>query len=58
MEQGTIKAEVVGNELILKIDLTKNLGRSKSGKNILVASTKGNIQIPQAGATLGLNLYK
>ena len=59
MEQGNIGYEVVGEMLILRIDLTKNLGRSKSGKNTLIASTKGNVQIPGLpNTTLGLNLYR
>ncbi len=59
MEQGNIKMEMVGAELILKIDLNKNLGRSKSGKSTLVASTYGNVAIPgHPEIKLGLNLYK
>ena len=59
MEQGNIKMEVVGGVLVLKIDLDKDLGRSKSGKNILVASTKGNVSVPgYPDIKLGVNCYK
>lgn len=36
-----VKVEVQGNELILRIDLTKNLGPTSSGRGILVASSHG-----------------
>jgi hypothetical protein len=53
-----ITTEVVGNILTLKIDLSKELGLSGSGKTILVASTKGNKAVPGTDCTLGLNFYK
>ncbi len=48
-----ITGEVKGNELVIRIDLSKNLGRSKSGK-----STDGNQVINENGVVLGLNCYK
>ncbi|MFH2034576.1 MAG: hypothetical protein ABIJ26_07770 [Candidatus Margulisiibacteriota bacterium] len=44
------------NILIIKVDLTKEFGRSKSGKTIIVASTEGNMNV--GGVTVGLNVYK
>jgi hypothetical protein len=59
LETCNIKVEVKGDELTLKIDLSKDLGRSKSGKSTLVASTYGNVSIPgHEDMKLGLNLYK
>jgi len=59
MEQGNIKMEVVDGVLVLKIDLNKDLGRSKSGKSTLVASTYGNVSVPgYPNIKLGVNCYK
>ena len=56
---GNIKLQVTGTKLNIEIDLSKDLGRSKSGKSTLVASTFGNISIPDhPEVKLGLNLYK
>jgi len=58
MGENNYSVEVKGKEMIIRIDLSQNLGRSQSGKNILVASSKGNQFIEKAGVTLGLNVYK
>ena len=49
-----------GSHLIIKIDTTQNLGPSKSGKTTMVATTGGNMPIPNGDEILklGLNLYK
>lgn len=54
-----MKCEVQGKNLVITIDLTQNLGKSKSGKTTLVASTAGNQAVPGApeGFRLGLNAY-
>lgn len=58
MELGTnVEVKVDGKKAIITIDLAKDYGRSKSGKTIIVASTKGGKQIAD-GITLGLNCYK
>jgi hypothetical protein len=56
MENMTL--EVNGNELVIKIDLTKDLGLSKSGKTRIIASSRGNAKVPGTDATIGLNLYR
>lgn len=44
--------------LVLKIDLAQRLGRSKSGKTVLIASTGPSLPIPEhPNIVLGLNLY-
>ena len=48
--------EVQGTTLIIKVDLSKSFGASKSGKTEIVASTQGNQQIN--GVCVGLNVYK
>lgn len=46
-----------GDKLTITVDLSKNMGRSKSGKSILIASSTGNMGIGD-GVVLGLNVYK
>ena len=53
-----MKMEVNGNELTIKIDLTQDLGLSKSGKTRIIATSRGNAKVPGTDATIGLNLYK
>ena len=53
-----VKWEVKGGKLIIEIDLTQELGLSKSGKTISIASTKGNQKIEGTDAVIGLNVYK
>ena len=43
--------------MTIVIDTTKELGWSKSGKTITIASTKGNKEVAP-GIILGLNSYK
>ncbi|MHA1270541.1 MAG: hypothetical protein ACTSPY_12185 [Candidatus Helarchaeota archaeon] len=55
-----IEYEIDGDILTLKIDLSKELGESKSGKSIVVASTRGNKRIKEyekKTIMLGLNCY-
>jgi hypothetical protein len=47
-----------GKRLVIEVDLSAKGTPSKSGKNVLVASTKGNKAIADAGVILGLNVYR
>jgi ABC-type uncharacterized transport system YnjBCD ATPase subunit len=54
-----VEMTVEGNILTIKVDLTKDFGPSSSGKTIIIASTEGNISIPDsAEGKIGLNVYK
>lgn len=45
--------------LTITIDLTQDFGPSSSGKSNIVASTKGNIEVPgKTDFRLGLNLFR
>jgi len=47
------------NILTIKVDVTKEFGPSASGKTIIIASTEGNISIPdKEDVKIGLNIYK
>lgn len=61
MELGSnVTGEMDGNTLVLRIDITKRFGESKSGKSETIATTSGNVKVatPKGDITLGLNLYK
>lgn len=52
-----------GDALVIVIDLTKDQGPSKSGKTIVVATTQGNVEVPdikvgQPRMFIGVNVYK
>lgn len=49
---------VKGSKLTIEVDLSKEQGKSKSGKTVIVASTQGNQPIADTGAIIGLNIYR
>jgi hypothetical protein len=53
-----IEMSVKDKKLTIIIDLTKEFGRSKSGKTIIVASTLGNSRITGTEVHIGINAYK
>ena len=54
-----VEMTVEGNILTIKVDLTKEFGPSSSGKNIIIATTEGNVSIPGSEeGKIGLNVYK
>ena len=54
-----VEMKMEDNILTIKVDLTKEFGPSASGKTIIIASTEGNISIPdKENIKVGLNIYK
>ncbi len=54
-----IETSIDGNKLTLVIDLSKELGTTKSGKSITIASSGGGVPVPgQENVKLNLNVYK
>jgi len=49
---------VEGNILTIKVDLSKEFGSSSSGKTILIATTEGNVSVPNRDEKVGLNVYR
>ena len=48
-----------GNQMVITVDITKEFGPSKSGKSITIASTEGNVSIPDnEDIKIGLNIYR
>lgn len=46
------------NILTIKVDLSKEFGPSASGKNIIIATTEGNVAVGGREEKVGLNVYK
>jgi len=55
-----IITEMEGTVLVIRADLAKENGRSKSGKTITIASTRGAAAAPQPfeQVKINLNIYK
>ncbi len=53
-----VDMQVEGNVLTIKVDLTKEFGPSSSGKTIIIASTEGNMSVPERDEKVGLNVYR
>ncbi len=54
-----VEMKLEGDILTIKVDVTKEFGPSASGKTIIIASTEGNISIPEKDEIkIGLNVYK
>lgn len=48
-----------GTMLTITVDLSKEFGMSSSGKSMIIASTEGNVSIPEKEEIkIGLNIYK
>ncbi|KFN39218.1 hypothetical protein KN63_02750 [Smithella sp. F21] len=52
-----VEMKLDGDILTIKVDVTKEFGPSASGKTIIIASTEGNISIPD-DVKIGLNVYR
>jgi hypothetical protein len=53
-----VEMSVEGTVLTIKVDLSKEFGPSSTGKTIIVATTEGNITIPDREEKIGLNVYR
>ena len=53
-----VEMTVEGTMLTIKVDLSKEFGPSSSGKTIIIASTEGNVTIPNRDEKVGLNVYR
>jgi hypothetical protein len=48
-----------GNILTITVDISKEFGKSSSGKSIIISSTEGNVSIPEKeDIKIGLNIYR
>lgn len=53
-----VEMTVEGDKLTIMVDLSKEFGPSSSGKTIIVATTEGNVTIPDRQEKVGLNVYR
>jgi hypothetical protein len=53
-----VEMSVTGNILTITVDLSKEYGPSSSGKTVIIASTEGNVAIPNRDEKVGLNVYR
>ena len=54
-----VDMKLEGSTLTIKVDISKDFGESKSGKSITIASTEGNVSIPEnEDIKIGLNIYR
>ncbi len=54
-----VSTKIEGSTLTITVDMSKDFGKSKSGKSTVIASTEGNLSIPGApDVKLGLNVYR
>lgn len=54
-----VSMHVQGSILVIEIDLSQTLGLSASGKSEIIASTGGNISVPEhTEVKVGLNVYR
>ena len=53
-----VEMTIEGNILTIKVDLTKDLGPSSTGKTIIIASSEGNVNVPDREEKIGLNVYR
>jgi hypothetical protein len=49
---------IEGKKLTIEVDLSVKGTPSKSGKSNVIATTKGNIEVPGTDAKIGLNIYR
>ena len=54
-----VEFEVQGDQLIIRVDLSQELGVSSSGKSVIIATTGGNVEVPGWEAVkVGVNVYR
>ena len=53
-----VQMTVDKHTLIIRVDLSKDFGPSRTGKTIIVASTEGNQKVEGRSEVVGLNVYR
>ncbi|MDO9535397.1 MAG: hypothetical protein Q7J85_08720 [Bacillota bacterium] len=48
-----------GSILTITVDISKECGKSSSGKSIIIGSTEGNVSVPdKEDIKIGVNVYR
>jgi hypothetical protein len=58
MRMKNVEMKIKANILTITVDLTKEFGPSSSGKTIIIATTEGNVAVPERDEKVGLNVYR
>jgi hypothetical protein len=54
-----IDMQVQGDILTVRVDLKKEFGPSASGKTTIIATTEGNVSVPEhESIKIGINVYR
>lgn len=53
-----VEMSIEGSVLTIRVDLSKEFGPSSTGKTIIIASTEGNVTVPDRQEKVGLNVYR
>lgn len=53
-----VEMNVDGDILTIRVNLSKEFGPSASGKTTIIASTEGNVTVPNRDEKIGLNVYR
>ena len=54
-----VEFQVEGDQLVIVVDLSQELGESASGKSVIIATTGGNVAVPGCeDIKVGLNVYR
>jgi len=54
-----VDMKLSGNILTITVDISKEYGLSTSKKSMIIASTEGNVSVPEKeDVKIGLNIYK
>ena len=54
-----IDMQVQGDILTVRVDLKKEFGLSSSGKTTIIATTEGNVSVPEhESIKIGINVYR
>lgn len=52
-----VDVKIEGDVMVIKVDISKDFGKSSSGKTTIIASTEGNQEVKK-NVFVGLNVYK
>ncbi len=51
--------KIEGDILTITVDLSKEFGKSSSGKSIIIGTTEGNVSVPgKEDVKVGVNVYR
>ena len=54
-----VEFQVEGDQLVIVVDLSQQVGESASGKSVIIATTGGNVVVPGCEELkIGLNVYR